>query len=210
MKKHMFAMPFALVLAACGGSSDMPSAAELAAMPATANMPTGSASYAGVFQRTETYQETDTTGDGPYSGTYVDTMDFRMDADFNNNTVVATASNSTVTDSWTYSALPSGSTTPASNTKVTTYSGSMSGDGIISGSTFSIPEMDGDYFVMTSQKLNGVDQPLSSTVYTDSFYGIEGKFVGDDADYIYADKTWDGSSGTYTSTWQMVVTGEQQ
>jgi len=152
-----------LALAGCASGTKGLSKSELAALPTTVTMPTGSAIYAGKL-------ETRTTGGG---STETDSLDFSMAANFDVNTVLATGTN--------YSAT----IVTGPNTRSVTAAGSVTGAGTISGSSFVIPSLSGA-FTVTSETLNGIAQPLTGTatpVTTNS--PISGNFVGEGAKGVY-------------------------
>ena len=152
-----------LVLAGCVSGTNALSKSELAALPITATMPTGSASYAGKF-------EGKSAGRGT---TLSESFDFTMAANFDGKTVLATATNYAAT-------RVSGSTTTTG-----TAAGNVTGAGTISGSGFSIPVVSGS-LTATSTTINGVAQPLTGTAFAyRSGAPISGNFVGDGAQGVY-------------------------
>ena len=152
-----------LALAGCASGTKGLSKSELAALPITVTMPKGSASYAGKL-------ETITTGGG---STDTESMDFSMAANFDANTVLATATN--------YSATA----VIGSDTGTITAAGSATGAGTISGSGFVIPSVSGA-FTVTSETLNGVAQPLTgAAIPLTTNSPISGNFVGVGATGVY-------------------------
>jgi hypothetical protein len=162
-----------LALAGCASGTEGLSKSELAALPITATMPTGSASYAGKL-------ETRIAGGG---GLTTESMDFSMAANFDANNVLATGTN--------YSATQ----VTGPNTITTTAAGSVTGAGTISGSGFVIPSVSGTVTV-TSAIVNGVAQPLTGAALRYTLNSpISGNFVGDGAKGVYG--TGAISGGTY-------------
>lgn len=152
-----------LALAGCASETKVLSKSALAALPITATMPTGSASYAGKFEGKSASRGT----------TLTESFDFTMAANFDARTVLATATNY------------SGTSVTGSTTTVGTATGRVTGAGTISGSGFTIPSVSGT-LTATSATINGVAQPLTGTPFAyRSSAPISGNFVGEGAQGVY-------------------------
>jgi hypothetical protein len=173
----------ACVLAGCGGSSAGSSTAtttaantalrnQMASLPATSRMPTGTANYVGRFTASSASGATSRTEAG----------DAALAANFDTATVRGALSNYTATS------------VTGSVTEVLTTRGEVAGSGTISGARFTIPAMSG-FFTTTSYTINGVAQtitnPINPAGTTDR---LSGQFVGDNALGIYGTGTLGGSS----------------